>query len=377
MINVLVYALPNRNSGGYSVVKNLYEDIKTHDYPDIHWFFIVGMSEFESTDTITVYNEEWAVKTYFHRYYFNTVKLKRFVKKHDIKAVISLNMGISGIDVPSIISLHNVLPFYHCDSNVFDDKRDMIKQSIINKMIVNSLKRAYCIIVPSHWIKNTLMQKFGIKEERIVVSPIIVPEIAALLKRKENTEGVEHSNSITDDNNKLVSFIYPSSGFPYKNHAVIVRAVEKLKQERVENYCVRFAGNVGNGATMQGIKRIIEEDQLPIEFSGLLSKEELAIAYREGVLLFPSKIETDGFPLLESMACGGYIIASNLDYAKEALHNYDNYDLFDPDDAEELSSLMKKIIDIGNPPQSAHTGAEDLLPRTEVIVPVLRKIACK
>ncbi len=371
MINVLVYALPNRNSGGYSVIRNLYEDIKTHNYPNIHWFFIVGMDGFENTDSITVYNEEWALKTYLHRYFYNIVKVKEFVKEHDIEAVISLNMGVSGLKIPSIISLHNVLPFYRCDSSVFDRRKDMVKQAVINRIIIKSLKQAEYIIIPSNWIKRELMSKLEIEEDRIIISSIIVPEVAALLDEERFVVKYD------DKKNHIVSFIYPSSGFPYKNHTVIINAAKKLKQQGIDNYYIKLAGDVGNGMTIQKLKKEIMQNNLPIDFCGPLSKEELVKAYQERVLLFPSKIETDGFPLLESMACGGYIIASNLEYAREALQNYDNYDLFEPDDENELSDLMKKVINSGNLPRSVHVGIENVKSRSEVIVPILRSIANK
>ena len=375
-MNVLVYALPNTNGGGYSVILNLYEDIKAHNYPDIHWYFITGTDGFENTEHITVFNESWALKTYAHRYYFNTVKVKEFVKKYDIAAVISLNMGVGHIKTPSIISLHNVLPLYKCDSSVFDTRIEMIKQRIINHLIIKSLKRAEYIIIPSKWIKRELISKFKIQENKIYISQITVPEVSSLLKTNQEETSAEQ-NKKTDlqfSKEKTVEFIYPSSGFPYKNHRVIIEAAKKLQQEGIENYYIRLTGNVGEGKTITELKKEIQKNNLPIEFSGMYSKEQLANAYAGGVLLFPSRIETDGFPILESMACGGYIIAADLEYAREALSDYDSYDLFNPQSAEELESLMKKAIEGNNPQRHHRYNFESVRPRTEIIVPLLQKL---
>lgn len=366
MINVLFYALPNINSGGYSVVLNLYEDIKKNkdSYQDIHWYLITGMDGFENTDNITVLNESWALKTYFHRCYFNNIRVKEIVKKYDIKAVLSLNMGIHNLNIPSIISLHNVLPLYHCGKNVFDSFKDVIKQAIINKLIVNSLKQAAYVVVPSYWIKNRLEQQLNIYSEKLIVSPIATPEMNSYVEITDNKR-----------DEKCCEFIYPASGFPYKNHHIITEATKLLYMHGVKKFYVRFAGNVGNGKTIQRIKKEVQDYGLPIEFSGLLSKQELIYAYKYGTLIFPSRIETDGFPLLESMACGGYIIAANLDYAKEALAGYDKYDLFDPDDAETLAGLMENVIN-GNLDRNCtggHFFKRDV-PRSRVIVPLIRAV---
>ncbi len=367
-INVLIYALPNTSSGGLSVVLNLYEDIKKHgeSFSDIHWYFIVGTEGFENSDNITIYNEKWALKTYIHRWYYNKVCVRKFVKEHNIKAIISLNTSIKGISIPSIISMHNVLPLYHCGAEVFDNKLDMIKQALRNTMMVSSWKRADYIIVPSKWIKESLQKEFSIPEKKIFISPISTPEIEIMQKN-------DMGEKIYDG---TIRFIYPSSGFPYKNHRVVVDAVKKLVVDGIEDFLVRFTGNVGNGATISEIRKEIHEYKLPIEFSGMISKEELAVAYKYGTLVFPSKIETDGFPLLESMACGGYIIASNSDYAVEALKDYDNYDLFDPDDSEQLAILMRNVIEKKTVGKSKGTVVRSK-PRTEIIVPMLRELALR
>lgn len=366
MINVLVYALPNRSGGGLSVIENLYYDLRKNaeQIPDIHWFFIMGIDALESTSNITVKNEEGALKTWLHRYYFNKVKLKQFVQEKDIKAIVSINMGVIGIDIPHIISFHNVLPFYPCDKEVFDDYRGMIKQWIINREILKSVKEAEYVIVPSRWVKEKLVSECGLKEERICVSPIALPEIQELADTVADYQaGDSHRHE----------FIYPASGFPYKNHRVIVEAVKILQAKGIENYRVRFSGITSAGKTIKDIQSDIVANHLPIELYGDSSKKELVEVYKNGTLVFPSKIETDGFPLLESMACGGYILAADLPYAREALEHYSNYALFAPDNAVELANLMVNAME-----NKMRKDAADRIvnfERSKVLVPMIRKIA--
>lgn len=378
-INVLIYALPNTNSGGLSVVQNLYEDIETHkgEFPNFHWYLIVGVDDFISTDTITVVNDGWALKTYLHRLYYDEMRVKDFVKEHDIKVVVSLNMMVMGLKSPSIISLHNVLPLYPCGREVFDKKIDMVKQAIRNSIIVKSLRRADYVIVPGRWIAKKLVRQFEIPNRHIIIAPIATPEVGKYL----NVAGIKNK---TVNRDGIKEFIYPSSGFPYKNHKVIVDAAKILKTEGITNFYIRMIGNMENGRTSAFLKEEIRKNNLPIEFSGLLTKEAFAWMYKTNTLIFPSKIETDGFPLLESRAFGGYIIAADLDYAREALQDYDNYDLFDPDDANRLAELMKNVINDQVSPRrnsGENTGAEfqtnlvkKELSRARVIVSLVREI---
>ena len=380
-MNLLVYALPNTNSGGLSVVTNLYEDVKRHRglYPDVHWFFIVGTEGFSDTENITIVNESWALKTYFHRWYYNTICVRKFVKENKITAVISLNVLVTGLKTPSIICMHNVLPLYRCNHSVFDKKTDIIKQAVRNMMMVNSWKRADYIIVPSLWIAKALVKRFNIRRANIMINPISILEVSRFADQTK-------INVMEYREGGKKMFIYPSSGFPYKNHRVIVEASKRLKKQGIENYYIRFTGNVGNERTIRGIRKEISRWNLPIEFCGLLPKEELIKAYKSGVLIFPSKIETDGFPILESMSCGAYIIASNRAYAQEALAGYDNYDLFEPDDSFRLAELMEAAIK-GRKKKNEKIDEEESnamkknrkqdKTRIEVIIPLARMLAGK
>ena len=369
-MTALVYALPNTSSGGLSVVRNLYEDVRAHreTYPDIHWFFITGTDGFEDAENITVINASRARGSYARRFLFNVVEVRRFVREHDITAIVSLNMRVSCSDAPSIISLHNVLPLYRCGSEVFDSRRDMLKHALANALIVRSLRRAACVIVPSVWIRDALVERFGVDAGRIRVSPVILPEIEALARRRGGGDRKPARPGYAE-------FIYPATGYPYKNHRLVVEAARRLKREGAD-FFVRFSGNVGDGKTIRALREEIAAEALPIEFCGLLSREELVERYEDGVLLFPSKIETDGFPLLESMACGGFILAADLPYAREALAGYERCALFDPDDAEQLKDRMKQVIENGVQRSGSGRVAE-APPRSAVIVPALRSIAAE
>jgi len=365
-VNVMVYALPNVSGGGYSVIENLYKDIDEHKdaFPEIHWHFIVGRPGLEDTECITVHNEEDSRRSYFSRVIFNAKGLKRYIEKYDIRAIISINMLVGGVNIPSIISFHNVLPFYHCGFNVFDRGIDIVKQMLINRMIIESISNANYVVIPSKWIEDVMINRYGIRKEKIRISPIGTPEMCSFDDRKDDE--IEYQGEMI--------FVYPASGFPYKNHMVIAKAVERLKADNVSGFKVLFTGEVGNGKTMRKLKKIVQMEELPIEFYGMASRETLASFYRKGVLIFPSKIETDGFPLLESMACGGKIIAADMPYAREALSGYEHCEFFCPDDAQTLAEYMKNMISQKSLNLNRVGRIANVKPRSEVIVSLIREI---
>ncbi|MBQ4145657.1 MAG: glycosyltransferase, partial [Clostridia bacterium] len=66
--------------------------------------------------------------------------------------------------------------------------------------------------------------------------------------------------------------------------------------------------------------------------------------YNNSTLLFPSYIETYGYPMAEARQMGTLIIASDCPFSREVLEGYKNAYFFDPFDAEALADYMEKII---------------------------------
>lgn len=79
-------------------------------------------------------------------------------------------------------------------------------------------------------------------------------------------------------------------------------------------------------------------------FLGTISREDVFEWYTKSVLLFSSFIETYGLPLKEAQLSNTPIIASNTDFAREVLKDYDEKYFFDKYDDEQLCSIMISLI---------------------------------
>lgn len=370
-MNVIVYAMASRLGGALSVLEDFYKEVTENPekYPDITWFFALSTQEFPETSNVKVIKADWAVKSWGHRAYYNLVTIKRAIKRYDIKAIVSLqNMSVMGAGVPSIVCLHNVLPLYKCDETVLDNPKQRLKQILVNRGIVNSLKGAYRVMVASEWIKDELTRQFGIPGERIVVSKLSIPaaedvdvgEKAPVAQRKEG---------------EALRFFYPASAYPYKNHKVIVEACKRLKAEEIHNYEVVFTIHTNQGKNASYLAQEVDEQELPISFVGSLQRELVLQAYRDSVLLFPSRIENDAMPLLECMQYGGYTLAADLPYARDVLDSYSGKQYFTPEDAETLAKQMKELI-LHGVPQVENKAVEQPqdAPRPEKVAAVLREL---
>lgn len=131
--------------------------------------------------------------------------------------------------------------------------------------------------------------------------------------------------------------------YPHKNFEVLLRAYALLSDAVKEKYPLVIAG--GMRKYIATLKEIIDEYQLTryVRFLGYVPTVQMPQLYGSArMLVFPSLYEGFGFPILEAMACGCPVIASNVSSIPEVCG--DSALMFDPANETELVGLMLKLI---------------------------------
>ncbi len=82
-----------------------------------------------------------------------------------------------------------------------------------------------------------------------------------------------------------------------------------------------------------------------VKYLGRIPRDEVFERYRNDILLFPSYIETFGYPPAEARAAGGLILASDCPFCHEVLEGYGGARYFNPFRPDELASLMEQAMD--------------------------------
>ena len=204
--------------------------------------------------------------------------------------------------------------------------------------------RAFCgqasfVCVQTNWTKQDVIQQYGIAEDNIVV----VPWGSVLDAYQDPT--VEEIRATTETY-ALPSefFFYPAVTWPHKNHEAILRALQILKRERGIVPHVVFTGtSTGYRSSLDQLSREFGISE-QLHFLGFVTPKELQAIFRTAIaMIFPSKFEGFGLPILEAFHAQLPVLCSNATTLPEVARDGARY--FDPDSPTELSALMWEILE--------------------------------
>lgn len=205
------------------------------------------------------------------------------------------------------------------------------------------LYRAFCgqakyVCVQTDWGKNDLMNRFSVGPEKVKVirwgsdfeahRPLLPSTVSATVAKLNLPDQF---------------LFYPAVTWEHKNHEAIIRALRVLKDTYDIRAQVRFSGkwtpfrrNLDRLASELGVS-----DQ--IRYLGFVSPEELQAVYaRATAMIFPSKFEGFGLPLLEAFHAGVPVLSSNATVLPEVAQDAALY--FDPNSPEQLAEEIKRVL---------------------------------
>jgi glycosyltransferase involved in cell wall biosynthesis len=329
-MRIVVFNVPAESGGALTILHDFYREATEHYNKKIEWIFVVSKPELQVEENITVLRFPWIKKSWWHRLLFDHLVAPKLVKKYKVDKVLSLqNTIIPRVRCNQTVYIQQALPFVKYKYKWRENKLLWIYQNVIGRKIINSIKKSDQVIVQTKWMKEACVEKTNVNEKKITVVPpnIKVPNIAFFEPK----------------NMPLPSFFYPATGLVYKNHSIIVEACKQLVRS-TNDFKVVFTLDGDENPYISNLTKQAIKEQLPIEYIGTLSKEEVYKFYTQSILLFPSFIETFGLPLLEARLHNGIILAADCPFSREILGDYENAYFFNPFNVQELVLLMEQVV---------------------------------
>jgi len=190
------------------------------------------------------------------------------------------------------------------------------------------------VITPSDWVRGTVVDRYGLDPVRVHVvhhglPPALDPTDAATLRHRYDLPG------------RVV--VYPAITYPHKDHVTLVRAFAALAAAHDDLTLVlthraeQAEGDVRAEIDRLGIgHRVRRTGRVPFpDVAGLVALAD--------VLAFPSRYEGFGLPVLEAMASGTPVVASDATALPEVIG--DGGRLVPPGDVDAWAGALAAVLD--------------------------------
>lgn len=203
-----------------------------------------------------------------------------------------------------------------------------------------ALARAKIIIAVSLFTKQEMVEFYKADAEKIkVIYNGFNSHLYGLIKDQKKIKQVLSQYGV-----EMPYIFYAGRLEKKKNIAKLVEAYAIMRQKFKEiNHKLVLVGRAGLG--FDEVKYVINEFDLndDVIITGWIPEADMPYIYNGASLfVFPSLYEGFGIPLLQAMACGVPIAASNIASIPEVVK--DSARLFNPESPEDIAEKMAKIL---------------------------------
>lgn len=181
----------------------------------------------------------------------------------------------------------------------------------LQRVVPRSVQQADIIITPSEAVKAEIVKEFSISPEKCIVTTI--PPDSKYLRKSTN----EIHKKYGIPTNKFIYFVGTLE--PRKDLPTLIAAYRKLPSDIKGEYSLIMAG--GNGWKTEKSRKTIDDAKSAGEnvvHVGFIDGDDGPAFYQQASLfVMPSTYEGFGIPVLEAMACGCPVIASDIPVLRE------------------------------------------------------------
>lgn len=237
---------------------------------------------------------------------------------------------------------HCIPHFLFLGGSDVGNRNKLIKRT--NKYIFKDISR---IITTSKSIQETITQDYRLCDDLFINIPYGINLEEYRLAPKVWGRGVRIL---------CVQRLVASKGTRY-----LIQAVGKIVKRGINNFQVDV---VGDGYERERLEALVTDLRLNgvVHFHGEMKSEKVIKFYENSqIFVFPTLNEGFGIVLLEAMATGNIILASNCSSIPEIIMNNHSGVLFAPADAEDLADKLEAVLtDINGFSLMALNAAQDV-----------------
>jgi alpha-1,3-rhamnosyl/mannosyltransferase len=323
--------------------RNLFQELKLSNEVSMLNFYGLSWTQKDLTDVsfemqINISRLKQVVKKYIPKSYLLVKKAQQIAftlgdKKYKPDLYHETNFLPFNFSGPTVLTVHDLSWIR------FPEMHPIERVRVFNKYFEPSLRQATRIITDSEFVKQELIDFFGLRAEVInsvalaaesFFQPLNLPQSLNKLLEKDLTY--------------KMYWLAVGTLEPRKNLQLVLRAFMGLPKSVRQRCPLVIVGMAGwNVDSLEAELRILVQSG-EVRQLGYLSREDLAVVIAGAKsLIYPSVYEGFGLPLLEAMCCGVPVITSNVSSLPEVVG--DAGILIDPKDVEGLMKQMQRLFD--------------------------------
>lgn len=328
-MRIVVNDIAASTGGALTVLREFYACVRAHDREN-EWIFLLGDHLLEETENIKIRVRADVKASGLKKLWFDLIAGRRYIRDLQPDVVISLqNIITFGVKVPQLVFIHQAIPFQNIKKYSFRKKEERqlaVIQHLIGAIIKRSAKKSDRVIVQTRWMRQAVCGRCRLQPDKVV-------------QARPNVKNIEAGDPAAFCKEQ---FFYPTIDQSYKNNGALREASRILDQKGLRH---RVTLTLPEEASRGSVRCV-----------GRLPYGQVLEHYAGGTLVFPSYIETFGYPLAEARQVGTVILAADTPFARELLEDYENAYFFDPFCPAELAGLMEQVINGTIRPRPAAAG---------------------
>ena len=210
-------------------------------------------------------------------------------------------------------------------------------RAYLNRVVPRSVRMADHILADSQATKDDLGAVYGVKADKITVLLSGVDSRFQRVADRDVLRRVRAKYGLTD----CPYMLSVGTVQPRKNYSRVIRALASLRQQ---GYDLHYVVAGGKGWLEDEMHQTIRETGLGgfVHLPGFVDDDDLPGLYSAArLLVMPSLYEGFGLPVLEAMACGTPVIASNLSSLPEIVGQAGL--LVNPRDVDEIAAAVVRL----------------------------------
>jgi glycosyltransferase involved in cell wall biosynthesis len=244
------------------------------------------------------------------------------------------------IGMPTVVGVHDTIAEDHPHLTL-PTRRARAYWSAKRRL---ALRRATRLFTVSQAARTALVERFGLREDRVAV----IPEAPAPPFRPR--AGAEVETALAALGLRTRSYFLFAGGIsPHKNLETLLDAYSKLREARDAVPPLVLVGDLDDDSYLScadRVRRQIETLELGehVRLPGFVADETLACLYSGATcVVLPSRAEGFGLPAVEAAACGAPLVLSDLPAHRETL---DGAALFvRPTDVDGFAAALGRVLD--------------------------------